>query len=78
MKHFRLSAEQVSQRRASEAGVVDTVEVELGDWMAEVELLTYVIIFIDVVSPLYFDVLLHTINFIPDADTKMFPITDPR
>ena len=56
-----LPGEQVPQRRASEAGVVNAVEVKLSDRVAEVELLGQVIILGDVLSSLHSNVMLHAI-----------------
>ena len=60
-EHVRLPGEQVPQRRASEARVVNAVEVKLSDRVAEVELLGQVIILGNVLSSLHSNVMLHAI-----------------
>ena len=77
-EHVRLPGEQVPQRRASEAGVVNTVEVKLSDWVAEVELLCQIIVLGDVLSPLYSDIMLHAIHFVLQVVTKMLARRYPR
>ena len=77
-EHVSLPAEQVPQRRASEAGVVDAVEVELGDRMTEVELLCQVIVLGNVLSSLHTYVMLHAIHSILKIISKMLARGDPR
>ena len=70
-EHVSLPAEQVPQRRASEAGVVDAVEVKLGDRMTKVELLCQVIVLSDVLSSLHTNIMLHAIHFILQIISQM-------
>ena len=72
-EHVSLPGEQVPQRRASETGVVNAIEVKLGDRVAEEKLLCQIIVLGDVLSPLYSDIILHAIYFILQIVTKMLP-----
>ena len=77
-EHVSLPGEQVPQRRPSEAGVVNAVEVKLSDRVAEVELLSKIIVLGDVLSPLYSDIMLHAIHFVLQVVPKMLARRYPR
>ena len=61
LEHFRLSTKEVPERRTTEAGVVDLIQMKLGVWMAVLELLDKIIILGDVLSSFHPDIMLHSI-----------------
>ena len=72
-EHVSVPREQVPQRRASETGGINAVDVKLSGRVAEEELLCQIIVFGDVLSPFYFNILLHAICFVLQVVTKMHP-----
>ena len=71
LKHFSLSAEEVPQRRTTEAGVVDLIKLKLCIRMAVPELLDKIIILSDVLGPLHSNIMLHPIKLILKIVAKM-------
>ena len=60
LEHFRLPTKEVPERRTTEAGVVDLIQMKLGVWMAVLELLNKIIILGDVLSSFPPDIMLHS------------------
>ena len=71
LKHFRLSAEEVPQRRTTKTGVVDLIKLKLCFRMAVLELLDKIIVLGDVLGPLHSNVMLHPIKLILKIVSKM-------
>ena len=78
LEHFRFSTEEVPQRRTTEAGFVNVIQLELCCRMTKMKLLTEIIVLGNILGPFHKNIMLHSIHLILQIIAQMFPRRHPR
>ena len=70
-KHFNFTTKQVPERRSRKVRIVDHIEMELGTGMSKIKFLHDVIILLNIICALYFDIFGHAIGLVLNMIAKM-------